>query len=185
LKTTAAIMSLFCLCGCVERRLTVRSNPPGAILYVDNYEVGPTPISVGFTYYGTREFKLVKDRFETLTVKQAIEPPWYQIFPADFVTENLVPGQVRDQRTLDFQMKPQMVVPTDQLVARAEELRRTAHGAPASPDANVWSPAAGPAPFPAADSSNQRLSTSPPAGETPSTTGSMGGQPLHPLPNGR
>ena len=42
--------------GCVERRLTIRSNPPGALVYVDDYTIGVTPVSTSFIYYGTRKF---------------------------------------------------------------------------------------------------------------------------------
>ena len=80
--------------------MTVRSNPPGALLYVDDYEIGVTPVSTNFTYYGTRKIRLVKDGYETLTVMQSIPPPWYEYVPLDFVSENFVPGQIRDQRTV-------------------------------------------------------------------------------------
>jgi hypothetical protein len=110
--------------GCVQRRMTIRSNPPGALVYVDDYEIGATPISTNFTYYGNRKIRLVKDGYETLTVLQPIPAPWYQYPPFDFITENFVPGQIRDQRTIDFQLKPQMVVPADQLLNRAESMRR-------------------------------------------------------------
>jgi hypothetical protein len=103
--------------------MTIRSNPPGALVYVDDYEIGATPVSTDFTYYGTRKIRLVKDGYETLTVMQPIPAPWYQFPPADFITENFVLGQIRDSRVLDYQLKPQMVVPTDQLLSRAEGLR--------------------------------------------------------------
>jgi len=109
--------------GCVTRRMTIRSNPPGALVYVDDYEIGATPVSTDFTYYGTRKIRLVKDGYETLTVMQPMPAPWYQYPPADFIAENFVPGEIRDQRILDYQLKPQMVVPTDQLLSRAESLR--------------------------------------------------------------
>jgi hypothetical protein len=64
---------------------------------------------------------------------QKFPPPWYQYVPLDFISENFVPGNITDQRTLDYQLRPQLVVPTDQLQARAEQLRRTAHGSAASP----------------------------------------------------
>ncbi len=111
------------LTGCVERRMTVRTNPPGALVYVDDYEIGATPISADFTYYGTRKIRIVKDGYETLTVMQPFPTPWYEVPPIDFITENFVPGKIRDQRVLDYQLKPQMIVPTDQLMSRAEGLR--------------------------------------------------------------
>jgi hypothetical protein len=104
--------------------MTIRSNPPGAVVYVDDYEIGTTPVSTDFTYYGTRKIRLVKNGYETLTVMQPVSVPWYQFMPVDFVAENLVPGNIRDHRTFDYQLVPQVVVPTEQLLDRAEVLRR-------------------------------------------------------------
>ncbi|HYO26403.1 MAG TPA: PEGA domain-containing protein, partial [Lacipirellulaceae bacterium] len=112
-----------CLPGCVRRRLMVRSNPPGAMVYVDNQPIGTTPCATAFTYYGTREIRLVKPGYETLTVKQPIPAPWYQIPPLDFASENLTPNEIQDFRTVTYNMAPQVVPPTDQLLARAQQLR--------------------------------------------------------------
>ncbi len=110
--------------GCVQRRLTIRTDPPGAMAYVDGYPIGTTPISTDFIYYGTREIRLVKDGYETVVVKQRFWPPWYEIPPLDFISENLVPGEFRDHRTLEFRLQPQRITPPEQLVDRAERLRR-------------------------------------------------------------
>ncbi|MGA2619551.1 MAG: PEGA domain-containing protein [Thermoguttaceae bacterium] len=137
--------------GCVERQMTIRTNPPGALAYVDDTEVGITPISVPFTYYGRRKIRLVKDGYETLTVIQSVWPPWYEIPPADFVSETLVPGKLHDRRTLDFQLQPQVMAPTEPLVARAEALRRGVQataGVPAAPGLRVNLPPSGPPVFP-------------------------------------
>ena len=130
----AALLSVG-LGGCVQRRMMIRSNPPEALVYVDDYEIGTTPVSHSFTYYGTRRIRLVKDGYETLTVMQPIPMPWYQIPPLDFFFENLMPGELRDYRTLNYQLRPQMVVPPDELLGRAEALRGHAQGssAPAIP----------------------------------------------------
>jgi hypothetical protein len=115
--------------GCVQRRLTIRSNPPGARVFVGDNEIGATPVSTDFVYYGTRKIRLVKDGYETLVVNQPIPTPWYQIPPLDFVTENLVPGEIRDERVVNFQLVPLQETPTQQVLARAEQLR-AASGAP-------------------------------------------------------
>lgn len=112
--------------GCMRRRMTVRSNPPGALVYVDKQEIGVTPVSTPFTYYGTREIQLVKGGYETIKVDQQIRTPWYEYPPLDFVTENLWPFEVRDERVLDFQLVPQQVIPDSQLIQRAEQLRGSA-----------------------------------------------------------
>lgn len=122
--------------GCVQRRFLIRSNPPGAVVYVDKYEIGRTPVSHDFTYYGTREIRLVKDGYQTLTVQQPIPAPWYQVPPLDFVAENLIPGEIRDVRVLDYQLQPDVVVPKAQLMERAEGLRRgTQRSQPVGPAA--------------------------------------------------
>ncbi len=121
--------------GCVRRRLNVRSNPPGALVYVDNQQIGTTPCSVDFTYYGTREIRLIKPGYETLTLNQPIPTPWYQIPPLDFVSENLVPAKIRDSRTVTYNMSPAIVVPSQELVDRANQLRQESQQFPVTPAA--------------------------------------------------
>lgn len=109
--------------GCVQRRLTVRSDPPGAVVYIDNHRIGVTPVATDYVYYGTRQFRLEKDGFETIHVERFIPPPWYQFPPLDFVTENIVPGEIRDERLFSFKLNPQVIVPRRQLLDRANGLR--------------------------------------------------------------
>jgi len=116
--------------GCVQRRMTIRSNPPGALVYVDDYQIGTTPVSTDFVYYGTRKIRLVKDGFETLTVRQPFPIPWYEVFPLDFVTENLWPWEIRDERVVDLAMVPAGSVPAESVVSRAELARRSAGSGP-------------------------------------------------------
>jgi hypothetical protein len=119
----AAFVATLVAPGCVQRRMTIRSNPPGALVYVDDYQLGATPVSHDFVYYGTRKIRLVKDGYETLTVRQPFPIPWYQYFPLDFVTENLIPWEIRDERVVDLAMAPAASVPPESVVARAEQAR--------------------------------------------------------------
>ncbi|HTN75565.1 MAG TPA: PEGA domain-containing protein [Pirellulaceae bacterium] len=140
--------------GCVRRRLTVRTAPAGATLYVDDQPIGETPVSTPFTYYGTRKIQLVKDNFETLTVKQTFDLPWYQYPPLDFITENLWPWEIRDERVVDFQLIPQQIVPTERLLENAQQLRDSAGQGAITPglapgEANFALPPAAPATLPA------------------------------------
>ncbi|MAT68800.1 MAG: hypothetical protein CMJ58_04685 [Planctomycetaceae bacterium] len=135
--------------GCVRRRLLVRSNPPGATVYVDNQPIGVTPCAVTFTYYGTREIRLVKPGYETYTVNQPIPAPWYEIPPLDFVSENVVPNEIQDYRTVTYPLTPQVIVPTETLIQRADQLRQAAHtGGPLPADAGepLISPTMSPTP---------------------------------------
>jgi hypothetical protein len=109
--------------GCVRRRLTVRTQPAGAQVFVDDQEIGTTPCSSSFVYYGTRKITLIKDGYRTETLYQKINPPWYQIPPLDFVSENLLVRELRDERVVDVQMVPQEIVPQARLLERANSLR--------------------------------------------------------------
>src|SRR5215207_6884615 len=113
ITVTAIACSAFCLCftGCVRRRLTVRTNPPGAQVFVDDQEIGTTPCSAAFVYYGTRKITLMKDGYKTETIFQKIPPPWYEYPPLDFFVENAVAREIRDERVVDVQLSPQELVP--------------------------------------------------------------------------
>ncbi|HEX5472397.1 MAG TPA: PEGA domain-containing protein [Lacipirellulaceae bacterium] len=121
----------------------MRSNPPGALVYVDNQQIGTTPCAVDFIYYGTREIRLIKPGYETLTVNQPIPTPWYEVPGLDFVSEVLVPTKIRDNRTVTYTLAPQLVIPTQELVDRANQLRQDTLQPPA---ASLTSTAAGSVP---------------------------------------
>jgi hypothetical protein len=109
--------------GCVRRRLTVRTNPPGAAVYVDKHPIGHTPVSVPFTYYGTRSVEVIRDGYRTEKVMRTLSPPWYQYPPLDFLTETFWPWELRDERIIDIEMIPEPIVSSPELMKRAEELR--------------------------------------------------------------
>jgi len=109
--------------GCVRRRMIVRSNPPGASVYVDKQLIGMTPAASAFTYYGTREIEVVADGFRTEKVLRKISPPWYQIPPFDFFSETLWPWEVRDERIIDITLVPEQPLTSQTLMARADNFR--------------------------------------------------------------
>jgi hypothetical protein len=128
----AAGQMLFAV-GCVRRRLTVRTNPPGAQVFVDDQEIGTTPCSAAFVYYGTRKITVMKDGYKTETIFQKIPPPWYEYPPLDFFVENAVPREIRDERVVDVQLSPQELVPQQKLLDRATALRDSARSGTVTP----------------------------------------------------
>ena len=167
----------------------VRSDPPGAALYVDDQHVGFTPTYVNYTYYGSRKVQLVKDGYETVTVYQRFDPPWYQYPGLDFVSENLTWKKIQDFRTVTYDLKPQTIVPTEQLLGRAEELRRsTLQGVILPGTTTTGTPGPVLPPTPAVVNPAAPITTTPetlgPATPVPSSPGTLPsiGQPLQPLP---
>lgn len=103
------------------------SNPPGATVYLDGKEIGRTPFSANFDHYGKREFRIVKQGYETKTELQRVRTPWYQWVGLDFVSEVLLPGKLTDRKYYEFNLVPEKIVPDSEIVARAEEFRQAAH----------------------------------------------------------
>ena len=125
----------------MRRRLTIRSNPPGALVFVDDQAIGVTPVSTSYTHYGTRKIQIFKDGFDTVTAKQRFPKPWYQYPVIEFFAENLWPLEIRDERYVDFEMVPQQMVPNEKLLERAESLRMSSRQGQVTP---LWTPAAAP-----------------------------------------
>lgn len=115
--------SLMLNTGCVFRRMTITSNPPGALVIADGEEVGHTPYTTDFTYYATHEFKLVAPGYETLTIMQDVPAPWYQKPGIDFFSDNLLPFKVTNRQRFHYDLQPQQIVPTNELIDRADSLR--------------------------------------------------------------
>ncbi|MDX2039236.1 MAG: PEGA domain-containing protein [Isosphaeraceae bacterium] len=111
LVATSALLLLLVANGCVERRYTIRSDPPGALAIVNGEEIGPTPVSRPFTYYGDRRIQLQREGYEPLNVVQPIDAPWYDNLFTEFFTENLIPYTFRDER--DYTYRLQETRPTD------------------------------------------------------------------------
>src|SRR5262245_6369848 len=105
--------------GCVERRMTIISDPPGAQVYVNNQPIGASPAylpSLRFLYYGNYDIFLVKEGYDPLLVKQAVDPPWYEWPGIDFFSENLTPWHIKDARVFTYQLHPQKIATPDEVL---------------------------------------------------------------------
>jgi hypothetical protein len=127
------LLGLVCLStGCVSRRMTVRTNPPGAVVEVNGNRIGTSPASMDFTYYGVYEFRITAPGYETLVVEQPVRPPWYQVPPADFVSDNLLGHQVTNRHDFTYNLVPTGYELGDhlQLKGRGDEFRTRARTSP-------------------------------------------------------
>src|SRR5262249_35483816 len=94
--------------GCVERRYTIRTEPPGALVYVNGEELGTAApvVSRSFIYYGKREIVLIADGYQTQKIIQPIDAPWYDNQLTDFFSECLIPWTIRDEREFVYRLAP-------------------------------------------------------------------------------
>jgi hypothetical protein len=125
-------LSLVCLlalapAGCVERSFTLTSNPPGALVMLSSEEIGRTPVTIPFTWYGDYEVILRLEGYETLKTHHNLKPPVYEVFPLDFFSE-IAPWTYRDRRSAHFELTKRTPPSDETLMQRADELRLRAVG---------------------------------------------------------
>lgn len=110
--------------GCVERTARIQTDPPGALVTVNDEEVGVSPVKFHFLWYGHYDIVLRKPGYKTVKTSYHLDPPWYQYPPFDLVAETLVAGTIRDEHTLPtFVLERAEAPATDDVVQRAAELR--------------------------------------------------------------
>ena len=101
---------LLVLTGCVRQQLSIRSEPPGAELLLNDQLAGLTPCTYDFLWYGWYRVTLTKSGYERLEERVLIKAPWYLWTPLDLVME-LWPLTVRDTKEFSFQLRPEIPLP--------------------------------------------------------------------------
>jgi len=97
--------------GCVHRSLTIRTEPPGALVYVNDELKGESPVTYDFTWYGWYRVILRKDGFERLEDRRLLRAPPHLWIPFDLAMEVL---PIRDDRTWSYTLAPIVLPPTPQ-----------------------------------------------------------------------
>jgi hypothetical protein len=119
---TGLIVSVF-LCGCVERKLTINTEPQGALVTLNDEEIGESPVTVGFNWYGDYCVRLSKEGYETLNTHRELEGPWYDDLPFDFFAQILSPERIVDSYEWTFELSPQRPVSSDELIRSARQMK--------------------------------------------------------------
>jgi hypothetical protein len=114
--------------GCVERTLTINTEPKGALVYLNDKEVGRTPVTIPFEWYGDYDVILRKEGYEPLKTHSKVNSPWYEYIPIDIFSELLYPGTIHDDRILEYELKAAEPTNQQELSARALDMRAQAQG---------------------------------------------------------
>ena len=118
----ALAASLCALSACNQRTLEITSEPPGALVKLNDIEVGRTPLQVNFKYYGVYDVRLALEGYENLATSAEAVAPWYE-YPGPDLATAATSTNVR--RGWNFILVP---LPTDartleqQLIVRGREL---------------------------------------------------------------
>lgn len=119
------IWCLLVLClmstGCVRRTISIVTEPPGALVWLNDREVGRTPIEVEFLYYGTYDVRIVKDGYEPLITSGKADAPLWDIVGIDLAAE-LLPLDLHSRVEWTYQLEP-LTYDESGLIQRARDLR--------------------------------------------------------------
>lgn len=91
--------------GCLERKLMIMSDPPGATVWVNDVEVGRTPVQADFKYYGKYDVRLRKEGFENVATSAAADAPWYEFVGPDLIAE-AAPAKIETAVKWTFTLQP-------------------------------------------------------------------------------
>ena len=131
--------------GCVRRTITITSEPQGALCWLNGREVGRTPITVDFLYYGDYDVQLTHEGFEPLLTMGKAESPLWDTIPFDLATE-VWPAEAHSDIRWHYVMQPREEN-RDALIDRASQLReKLLSEAPAPPASAQTQPLATTAP---------------------------------------
>jgi hypothetical protein len=122
------ILLLLCSCG-VQRTMTVETNPPGALVYLNGEEVGRSPLTHDFLWYGDYTVELRKPGYETVKTHTWVGAPWWQLPPIDFIAD-IAPIHLADRQRFTYAMEPASTQPANaaQVLERADYYKSQLEG---------------------------------------------------------
>ena len=85
--------------------MTIRTEPPGASVYVNDELKGISPVTYDFSFYGWQRVTLRKEGFERLDERRLLNAPIYLWIPLDLFME-LMPFPVTDAHTWSYALTP-------------------------------------------------------------------------------
>jgi hypothetical protein len=97
--------ALIVLGGCLERRVSVTSDPSGAVVYANDVELGRTPCEASFVYFGAYDVRVEKEGFEPLRAKVRARTPIYEYPPIDLVA-TAIPAHIETVVKWHFKLEP-------------------------------------------------------------------------------
>lgn len=125
-RAASALVLLLFLAACVERRLWVRTDPPGAMVRINGDEVGRAPVSWRFDHYGTVLVEAELGGHQPVQEAFELRTPWYQRPVVDFFADVLWPGTIKDDHELALKLEPEQPPTPAEIEAGIAEIREGA-----------------------------------------------------------
>ncbi|MBI9017301.1 MAG: PEGA domain-containing protein [Phycisphaerae bacterium] len=118
------IISTGCKPNRYQRYITIKSNPSGAVVWLNDQEIGTTPVTTPFTWYGDYDVILRKDGYQSLHTNQKTKRPFTQWVGMDFFFEVIWPFSITDQQNFSFTLEPLANQNDEMLIEKAKKLQQ-------------------------------------------------------------
>lgn len=130
--------------GCVQRRLSITSEPSGALITIGDHEVGRTPLETTFKFHGVYDILVELDGYEPLRTTSTASAPFYEYPGPDIIAEAL-PMKLENTQRWHYVLEPRLEDQLTQaelesgMVTRANDLRaQLAATPPPPPPKRAW-----------------------------------------------
>lgn len=89
--------------GCTQRTIEITSEPPGALVWVNDQEVGRTPLEADFKFFGTYDVRVKLDGYEPIHAGMPAESPLHEKPGIDLV---MAPSRLKTTARWHFDLTP-------------------------------------------------------------------------------
>lgn len=121
--------------GCTQRRIRVTSEPAGALVWLNDRQIGRTPVETSFTYHGLYDVRLEHDGFEPVHQTRVAKAPPHEWPGLDLIAA-AAPVNFSKTHAWHFVLAPRLETAQSPveletgLLARAGAMRAEAEGTP-------------------------------------------------------
>lgn len=91
--------------GCLERTIRVTSEPPGAMVWLNDVEIGRTPAEARFKFYGTYDVRLEMAGFEAVHEGREAAAPFYE-YPGPDLVAAAIPARFHNRIEWHYVLEP-------------------------------------------------------------------------------
>lgn len=123
LPLAATLLALVPLSGCLKRTISVTTTPPGAIVWINDVEVGRTPLETDFTFFGNYDVRLRREGYEAITTNMKVKAPLHETPPIDLAAE-AIPAKFETKVAWHFDLVPVAENAGDKLAAERAMIER-------------------------------------------------------------
>ena len=93
-------------------------------MVLNDEEIGTSPVTVSFEWYGDYNVRISKEGFETLKTHRQLKAPWYDACPFDFFAQILSSERIVDSYEWTFELQHLRSPDREELIEQAEKLEK-------------------------------------------------------------